>query len=114
MNDIALHNAAPVDERTLSVRLRCAICDGKRLASFRRILVALLVAVGAPMAALSRSVDPTIRHVLTILAMAWVFLFLPTVRLLCMEWRNGRTVESLQLLVDRVRSRERSLARPAR
>jgi hypothetical protein len=114
MNDMAIRNAAPVDERTLGVRVRCAICDGKRLASFRRILVAMLVAIGAPVAALSRSVDPTIRNVLTILAVVWMFLFLPTVRLLCMEWQNGRTVESLQLLLDRGRSRERSFARSAR
>jgi hypothetical protein len=76
-----------------------AIYDGKRLASFRRVLGALLLATGVPILVLSRSTDSKIRRVLTVLATIWLLLVLPMVRVLVMEWQNRRVTDRLRAIV---------------
>ena len=73
--------------------------DGTRLAAFRRRLTAILVATGTPVVVFERSGDPGIRRLLTILAVVWLAMFLPMIRLLFQEWQNHRLIESLQVLV---------------
>ena len=101
MGHAAIQFSPPHDrepQRNLAELLR-ATYDGKRLASFRRVLTALLIATGTPVLVLSRSSEPAIRHLLMILTLVWLALLLPTVRLLCTEWQNQRLTERLQALV---------------
>ena len=63
---------------------------------FRRRVTAVLIAAGTPVVVLERSVDPGIRWLQTILAIVWLAMFLPMIRLLCLEWQNRRLIESLQ------------------
>jgi hypothetical protein len=85
-------------QRNLSELLH-ATSEGKKLASFRRVLGTLLVITAAPVMVLSRSADPTIRRALTILALVWLAMVLPMVRLLCVEWQNRRVVDRLHTSV---------------
>lgn len=109
---IALENIMPMreaasqsptsedDERRRALfELSHATYEGKKLASFRRVLGTLLVITGAPVMVLSRSADPTIRLLLTILALVWFGLLLPMVRQLCVEWQNRRVVDRLHASV---------------
>jgi uncharacterized protein (DUF983 family) len=66
----------------------------KRLAVFRRRLVALMTVTGAPIVALHRAESPTIRHVLMILALVCLGLVFPLIRVLCVEWHNNRALEA--------------------
>jgi hypothetical protein len=74
--------------------------EGKRLASVRRGLGGLLIIVGTPVVVLSHSTDPTIRRALMLLAFVWLFLLLPVIRLVCMEWHTLRLTENLRALID--------------
>jgi hypothetical protein len=87
------------ERRRILSDLARATYAGKRLASYRRVLGALLVTVGAPVIALNSSTSPAIRHAITILALVWLALVLPMVRLLCTEWQNNRLTEHLRVLV---------------
>jgi hypothetical protein len=97
---IDLPHRPPLAERDANVwRLNEATYDARRLARFRRVLGTFLIILGTPVMVLSRSTDPTIRHVLTLLAFAWLALFVPMARLLCVEWRNGRLADDLRARV---------------
>ena len=87
------------DPRENRSQLWRARYDGNRLSVFRRRLTAILIATGTPVVVFERSGDPGIRRLLTILAIVWLAMFLPMIRLLCLEWQNRRLIESLQALV---------------
>ena len=91
-----MHDPRVSDERELAfAQLRSAKFDAKRLASFRRALGTALIVVGTPVVVLGHSVDPTVRRVLTVLALVWLGLVLPMVRLLCFEWQVRRRADRL-------------------
>ena len=74
--------------------------EGRSLASFRRIIGALLIVIGAPLIVLGQFPNSTTQRAVTLLALLWLFLVLPMVRVLCMEWQNNRLIERLRVLVD--------------
>lgn len=93
--------ARPGEERKKNLAdLLRATYDGRRLAWFRRVLGALLIITGAPAIVLIECGSPILRRATVILALIWLFLVLPMVRLLCLEWRNTRLTERLRVLVD--------------
>lgn len=94
-----------VDQRLNVFRLNQAAYDAKRLASFRRALGTVLMALGTPVLILSQATDPRIRHALTILSILWLMLVLPMVRLLFMEGKNRRLLTNLRTLVHAPRRR---------
>jgi len=89
------------ERRTHQSELFRARYDGKRLAGLRRVLTALLIVAGTPVVMLERTVDPGVQRSLTYLAIVWLAMCLPMIRLLCAEWRNRRLVENLEALVYR-------------
>jgi hypothetical protein len=94
MNHIAM-------DRELDLRrLHGAVYAGRRLARRRRVLGALLIIIGTPVVVLIRSTDPTVRHTLMGLALAWLALIVPMAGLLWVEWRNGRRADELRARID--------------
>jgi hypothetical protein len=85
--------------------LNRATYEANRLASFRRVLGAFLIILGAPVMALGQSASPTLRHALTILALSWLALVVPMVRLLYLEWHKRRLADNLGALVYGPRGR---------
>jgi hypothetical protein len=70
--------------------------DGSRLAFFRRVGTALLVVTGAPVLALSRSVNATLESIRAICAASWLALLLPMTGVLYVEWRHRQYLKSLR------------------
>jgi hypothetical protein len=68
--------------------------SSRRLARFRRILGACMIVTGTPVVALYRAESPTIRHALALLAIAWLSMVLPMIRLVCLEWQHNRALEA--------------------
>jgi len=92
--------ARPGEERRRNLAdLLRATYDGRRLSWFRRVLGALLIITGAPAVVLIECGGSIFRRATVILALLWLFLVLPMVRLLCLEWRNTRLTERLRVLV---------------
>ncbi|HVV17232.1 MAG TPA: hypothetical protein VHH90_08525 [Polyangia bacterium] len=53
-----------------------------------------MIVTGAPVVALYRAESPTIRHVLMVLAVLWLSMVLPMIRLLCLEGQHNRALEA--------------------
>ena len=73
--------------------------EGKRLASFRRVLTALMIVTGAPVLALARAEGPAVKKVVMVLALVWLCMLPPMIRLLWTEWHVRRAADRLSDLV---------------
>jgi hypothetical protein len=98
--------------RETRYRLNQAAYDVKRLASFRRVLGITLVVVQTPVLVFSRSTDPTVKRLLVALAIIWLALVLPMMRVLFVEWHNRLLLERLTARVHGERGRSSGPFRP--
>ena len=84
------------ERRRCLARLSDAAYKAKRLAALRRALFGILVPVGAPVIIFARATNPTLRHLVFALSVAWVATLVPMIRVLHGERRSRLLIEELQ------------------
>jgi hypothetical protein len=77
--------------------------EAESIARLRRPLLAGVVVLGAVLLLLASSEHFAIGRPFVILAIVWVGLWLPTVRVLAVEWSVRRRIDALQVVLPRAR-----------
>jgi hypothetical protein len=78
-----------------AAELEQALASRRRLTRYRRILVAILLILGAVLFVLTRFESAALRRPIVLLAIAWFGLWLPTFRVVVFERLAQRLVEHL-------------------
>jgi len=87
-----------------AAELAQALSDRRRIARYRRILVALLILVGGAVFVLTRFRLPALRRPIMLLAVGWCGLWLPTFRAVVFEIITQRRIDRLSSSPQRRRS----------
>ncbi|HVV17234.1 MAG TPA: hypothetical protein VHH90_08535 [Polyangia bacterium] len=86
-----------------AAELEQALADRRRLARYRRILVTILLILGAALFVLTRLEAGAPRRAVALLTIAWFGLWLPTFRVVIFERYTQRLIERLAASPQRSR-----------